>query len=121
VAIGLLQQGNRYLIGLRPKDRPLPDIWELPGGKVMPGESLQEALVREWNEELGLPIVVVEFLWSDVFVFPDGFFEVSLFRVETAPGAEPTSRVHQQVRFATAAQIQELPVIDSMFYILRRI
>jgi 8-oxo-dGTP diphosphatase len=59
VVVGLLTRGDgpgtRFLVARRPADAAhLPGAWELPGGKVEPGEAPAEALVRELSEELGL-------------------------------------------------------------------
>lgn len=57
VAVGvILRQDGKVLIGDRPLDKPWPGWWELPGGKIEPGESVIEALQRELNEELGIEV-----------------------------------------------------------------
>ncbi|MBI5150833.1 MAG: A/G-specific adenine glycosylase [Candidatus Omnitrophica bacterium] len=56
VAIGILQQGNKYLIQKRPSKGLLADLWEFPGGKIEKGETPQDALKRELNEELDIDI-----------------------------------------------------------------
>ncbi len=54
VAAALILRGNEILIcQLRP-DQPMALQWEFPGGKIEPGESAEEALVRELHEELGI-------------------------------------------------------------------
>lgn len=122
VAIGLLQEGDTYLVGLRPENRPLPNVYEFPGGKAEPGESLKDCLIREWREELALTIRVGARIWSDVFVFPDGVFEVTLFRVARArPREAIRALVHQSLHMATIQEIRCLPIVDSMYYILDRL
>lgn len=44
----------RVLVGLRPEAKAFPSQWEYPGGKVEPGEGDVHALIREWQEELGV-------------------------------------------------------------------
>jgi len=57
VAVGiLLQPDGRILLGQRPDDKPWPGWWELPGGKIEAGESVQQALTRELEEELGIRV-----------------------------------------------------------------
>ncbi|MEV5769555.1 NUDIX hydrolase, partial [Micromonospora sp. NPDC052213] len=55
IVTGLLCDGNRILLCHRsPLRRVLPDVWDLPGGHVEPGEPPSVALARELREELGV-------------------------------------------------------------------
>ena len=57
VAAGiLLDTEGRYLLGQRPAGKPYAGYWEVPGGKIEPGESVFVALKRELQEELGIDI-----------------------------------------------------------------
>ncbi len=53
---GIAVRGGRLLLARRPVQGAHPGLWELPGGKVEEGETPEEALVREWREELGVRI-----------------------------------------------------------------
>ena len=46
--------GAEYLLARRPADKVYAGYWEFPGGKLEPGESFRDALVRELHEELGI-------------------------------------------------------------------
>jgi 8-oxo-dGTP diphosphatase len=54
IAVAVVEDQGRFLIGLRGDDVPLAGLWEFPGGKIQPGESPEEAAVRECLEETGL-------------------------------------------------------------------
>ena len=54
VACALIDADNRVLIAQRPEGKQLAGLWEFPGGKVEPGETPEETLVRELHEELGI-------------------------------------------------------------------
>ncbi|MEQ5836906.1 Nudix family hydrolase [Marinobacter sp. NFXS9] len=56
VAVGVVRQGNRILIARRPDEAHQGGLLEFPGGKVEPGERVQQALVRELDEEVGIRI-----------------------------------------------------------------
>jgi 8-oxo-dGTP diphosphatase len=53
-ACALIDTDGRILLAQRPSDKPLARLWEFPGGKVEPGETPEETLVRELKEELGI-------------------------------------------------------------------
>ncbi len=60
VVAALIRQGDQFLICQRPADKPQGLLWEFAGGKVEPGESRQQALIRECREELGITVCVGE-------------------------------------------------------------
>lgn len=56
VAAAIVDADGRILVQRRPAGRPQPGVWELPGGKIEPGETPEAALVRELREELGIDV-----------------------------------------------------------------
>jgi 8-oxo-dGTP diphosphatase len=56
VAVGVLMQGDRFLLTSRPEGKVYAGYWEFPGGKLEAGESVEQALRRELQEELGITI-----------------------------------------------------------------
>lgn len=65
VAAGILWDQGRYLAARRPKGKPGAGFWEFPGGKAEPGETPEEALIRELREELGIEVRTFHF-WKSV-------------------------------------------------------
>lgn len=53
-AVALIDIDGRVLLAQRPAGKSMAGLWEFPGGKVEPGETPEEALIRELNEELGI-------------------------------------------------------------------
>jgi 8-oxo-dGTP diphosphatase len=58
IAVAVVRQGNRVLIGPRPDGVPLAGYWEFPGGKLLPKETPTDAAIRECFEETGMRIRV---------------------------------------------------------------
>lgn len=86
IAIAVVQHEGRFLIGQRPEGVPLAGLWEFPGGKIHPGETLEAAAVRECLEETGLAV-------SPLFRYPDhvqqyGYGQVQLHFIACRP-ADP--------------------------------
>lgn len=80
--------------------------WELPGGRVEPGEKPADALVRECVEELGVPVVVGEQIGPDVPLKKDMVLRIYAAALD---GGEPEALEHNAVRWLTA---DELPGVD---------
>lgn len=56
VAAALVDKDGRVLLQERPQGRSMAGLWEFPGGKIEPGETPSQALVRELREELGIDV-----------------------------------------------------------------
>lgn len=58
--VGIIERAGRYLVIRRSASVIAPLLWALPGGGIEPGETKQQALVREFSEELGVPCEPIE-------------------------------------------------------------
>lgn len=96
VAAAVVWQDGRLLLTQRPPGGPLGLLWELPGGKVEPGESLEQALVREIGEELGVGASAHEVLAVETHDYAHGLdVEVSFVRCELeSHDFTPSAAVH---------------------------
>lgn len=81
VAAVLHDDQGRVLIAERPAGKPLAGYWEFPGGKLEPGESAHNALLRELHEELGIEVVDARPLMQLNHSYPERHVELDVWRV----------------------------------------
>lgn len=86
VAAAVIHRDGRLLIARRAVGGRHPLLWEFPGGKVEPGESPSECLVREMKEEMGIDVEVGELLASLEHSYPDVTIELLVFECMVARG-----------------------------------
>lgn len=80
VAAALINAKNEVLLAQRPAHKPLPGLWEFPGGKIEPGEIAEDALVRELSEELGIGVqkADMEPFWFLSHTYPEFDFHLMM-------------------------------------------
>ena len=108
VVAGAVISGSTVLVAQRVRPPELAGRWELPGGKVAPGETERAALARELTEELGLAtgdIAVGDRLGHDIPL--NGTTTLRAYRVRLIRG-EPRPHDHQALRWVTAAGLHEV-------------
>jgi 8-oxo-dGTP diphosphatase len=100
--------GPTVLVAQRVRPPELAGRWELPGGKVAPGETESDALARELAEELGLrrgDVEVGDRLGADIAL--NETTTLRAYRVRLL-GGEPHPRDHQALRWVTAAELDDV-------------
>ena len=87
VAVGVLVDGSgRYLLTTRPPGKVYAGYWEFPGGKLEPGESVEQALRRELQEEIGVTIGRAEPWRVEIFDYPHARVRLHFCRVREWAG-----------------------------------
>lgn len=105
VAVGvILSPENKILIALRQPDSHQGGLWEFPGGKVETGESVEHALARELDEELGIEVGEVRPLMTINHDYLDKFVCLDVWWVECFSG-EPEGREGQLIRWVAVADL----------------
>jgi 8-oxo-dGTP diphosphatase len=107
VAAGVVSRRGRYLVTRRPAGRHLAGLWEFPGGKRHPGESLEACLRRELQEELGVSARVGARLAVVPWAYPDRRVVLHFFRGDIGRQAVHP-REGQAVRWVTVAGLARL-------------
>ena len=97
VAAALFDEQGRVLIAERPAGKHMAGWWEFPGGKVAPGESDVQALVRELREELGVDAQPDIEIMTLTHEYPDRVVDLVLWRVSAA--GEPQGLDGQQLKW----------------------
>ena len=85
-AVMLRADGQEFLLALRPEGKVYAGYWEFPGGKVEPGESVREALIRELQEELGITVTACSPWLTKQFTYPHATVRLHFWRVTAWDG-----------------------------------
>ncbi|MBQ7777450.1 MAG: (deoxy)nucleoside triphosphate pyrophosphohydrolase [Oscillibacter sp.] len=99
---------EKFLACQRPPHKARGLTWEFVGGKVEPGETLAEALVRECREELAVTLAVGKPLMDVVHEYPDVTVHLTLLEATVAEG-EPRALEHHDIRWMTLKEAADYP------------
>ena len=112
VVAGILQSDGKILVGQRTAAQSHPLKWEFPGGKVEPGESPEQALTRELEEELGIHGAAGEMMTRYPFSYPGKDpIELIFFRVRRFSG-EPQNLIFHDPRWQPQFQLATLDFVE---------
>lgn len=120
VVAALIWRGERFMICQRPRNKARALLWEFVGGKVDPGESQREALVRECFEELGVEVSVGDIFMEVTHVYPDTAVHLTLFN-STVTGGEIRMLEHNDIRWITPGEIRDYEFCPADEEILKEI
>ena len=86
VVAGVSKVNNKFLVARRSYQKSLGGKWEFPGGKIEEGETHENALIREFNEELSVQIKVHDLIRKISFLKDDSRIEITFFQVQIVEG-----------------------------------
>lgn len=113
VAAAIIEQDGHVLACRRNSDRALGGKWEFPGGKLEPGESPSQALIREIREELGVHITVTGSLTTDDTTVGDQIIRLICLRAELLDTRPESSTDHDALRWVSREQLRDLDWADA--------
>ena len=106
VVAALIWEKDKFMICQRPAHKARGLLWEFVGGKVEPGETREEALVRECREELDVRVSVGELFMDVTHEYPDVTVHLTLFNASVAEGI-PQKLEHNDIKWITPAEIPD--------------
>lgn len=120
VAAALILREGRFLICRRPMHKARGGLWEFPGGKLEPGESAEQALIRECREELGIEVTPGPVYMGLTHEYPDLTVELILLQVDEFAGT-PLLLEHSELRWISVEEIGDFRFCPADREILARL
>ncbi len=118
VAAVLTRPNGEVMLAARPEGKVYAGYWEFPGGKVEPGESLEQALHRELQEELGIAVTRATRWITKIFTYPHATVRLNFFRVWDWQG-DPHPHEGQTFAWDDPAHHSVEPLLPANFPILK--
>lgn len=106
VTAAIILKENKVLIAQRAPGENLAGKWEFPGGKIEPGETLQECLMREIREEFDVDIEVLDYFGESIFEYSSGTIKLVAFWCRWVAG-DFILRVHSQIVWLNPSELDQ--------------
>lgn len=119
VAVGVIRRGNQILIAKRPDHLHKGGLWEFPGGKAEPEESVEQALARELNEELGIQpdLVQIQYLFPIEWTYAEKKVRLEICLVEKFSG-DPLGVEGQLIKWVGVNELRDYEFPEANLEIL---
>ena len=120
VVAALIWDNDKFMICQRPANKARALLWEFVGGKVELGETKEQALVRECQEELDITLDVGSLFMDVVHEYPDINVHLSLFNATIKQGI-PKKLEHNDIKWITPSEIPQYDFCPADKEILEKI
>lgn len=120
VVAGFLKKDGKILVGQRPENNSLPGQWEFPGGKIEPGETPEQALVRELQEELGIDAEIGDLKLACTHSYGDVGILILFYEVLFWKG-QPKAQHHMMLEWIHPEELKHRNIPEANRKILDRI
>ena len=120
VVAALIWDQGKFMICQRPAHKARGLLWEFVGGKVEPGETKEQALVRECQEELAITLDVGEVFMDVLHEYPDLTVYLTLFHATIRKGV-PQKLEHNDIRWIAVDEIDQFEFCPADEEILKRL
>ena len=111
VSAAVIEDNDAFLLTRRAETAHLGGLWEFPGGKVEHGESIEDSLVRELQEELGCVGILGRPLLTTRHTYEDLHEELHFFEVSLV--GTPTPRLGQEMEWVPRSALRALPLPEA--------
>jgi 8-oxo-dGTP diphosphatase len=119
VAVGIILKNGKVLACQRKRTVKYPLKWEFPGGKIEPGETAREAVIRELREELAIEAIPADVLLTHEWIYGNGSavpeeqgkFRVTYFIVRRFSG-EPINITFEDIRWVAPLALRDMDILD---------
>ena len=120
VVAALIWDKDKFMICQRPSNKARALLWEFVGGKVEVGESKEQALIRECQEELDITLSVGDIFMDVIHEYPDITVHLTLFNATISDGV-PKKLEHNDIKWITSKEICNFDFCPADKEILERI
>ena len=120
VVAALIWDKDKFMICQRPEHKARALLWEFVGGKVEPGETKEQALIRECQEELAITLSVGNVFMDVVHEYPDITVHLTLFNSTVKEGT-PQKLEHNDIQWITPSEIPDYEFCPADDEILKKI
>ena len=120
VVAALIWQENKFMICQRPANKARPLLWEFVGGKVEPGETKEQALIRECQEELNITLAVGDEFMDALHEYPEILVHLTVFNATILKGV-PEKLEHNDIKWITPEEISNFEFCPADKDILKKI
>ena len=120
VVAALIWQENKFMICQRPANKARPLLWECVGGKGEPGETKEQALIRECQEELNITLAVGDEFMDALHEYPEILVHLTVFNATILKGV-PEKLEHNDIKWITPEEISNFEFCPADKDILKKI
>ena len=120
VVAALIWDKDKFMICQRPAYKARGLLWEFVGGKVEPGETKEQALIRECQEELNITLAVGDEFMDALHEYPDILVHLTVFNAIILKGV-PEKLEHNDIKWITPSEISEYNFCPADKDILKKI
>lgn len=120
VTAAIIEKDGKFLIARRAKGKHLESKWEFPGGKIENGESPEECLQRELEEEFGIITAIKNFVAESIFNYGDRTVRLLGYKAEYISGDFKLT-AHDEVKWVEMDKLNEFDFAEADLPLVKKI